>query len=104
MQSMQWPARCLRGFLPAVLLTLAGVVQADGLPRDQIRKIVRDSRGFLWFCTPEGLSRFDGYKFTNYGQADGLTNSSINDFIETRDGKYFAATNNGLYLFDPRPS
>jgi len=114
MQSMQWPARCLRGFLPAVLLTLAGVVQAerlplktystaDGLPRDQIRKIVRDSRGFLWFCTPEGLSRFDGYKFTNYGQADGLTNSSINDFIETRDGKYFAATNNGLYLFDPRP-
>src|SRR5215471_703959 len=114
MQSMQWPARCLRGFLPAALLALAGVVHAerlplktyttaDGLPRDQIRKIVRDSRGFLWFCTPEGLSRFDGYKFINYGSADGLTNPSINDFIETRDGKYWAATNNGLYLFNPRP-
>jgi ligand-binding sensor domain-containing protein len=39
---------------------------ADGLARDQVNCIRRDSRGFLWFCTEEGLSRFDGYKFTNY--------------------------------------
>ena len=116
MQFFRGPMRwlCLPGLLLAFLFVLPGVVQAerlplktyttaDGLPRDQIRKIVRDSRGFLWFCTPEGLSRFDGYKFINYGSADGLTNPSINDFIETRDGKYWAATNNGLYLFNPRP-
>src|SRR5437867_2190118 len=39
---------------------------ADGLPRDSISRIVRDSRGFLWFCTPEGLARFDGYQFVSY--------------------------------------
>ena len=32
---------------------------ADGLARDQINRIVQDSHGFLWFCTAEGLSRFD---------------------------------------------
>ncbi|MGE5814183.1 MAG: two-component regulator propeller domain-containing protein, partial [Acidobacteriota bacterium] len=32
----------------------------DGLPHDRINKIVRDSRGLLWFCTPGGLARFDG--------------------------------------------
>jgi hypothetical protein len=31
-----------------------------------------DSRGFLWFCTNEGLSRFDGYGFTNYSTDQGL--------------------------------
>ena|SRR5215475_9314925 len=39
---------------------------ADGLVRDEINRIVQDSHGYLWFCTAEGLSRFDGYKFTNY--------------------------------------
>ena len=32
----------------------------EGLAHDNINRIVRDSRGFLWFCTAEGLSRFDG--------------------------------------------
>ena len=35
---------------------------ADGLPRDRVYKIVPDPRGFLWFCTYDGLSRFDGYE------------------------------------------
>lgn len=36
---------------------------ADGLVSNQICRIVRDSRGYLWFCTEDGLSRFDGYTF-----------------------------------------
>jgi ligand-binding sensor domain-containing protein len=32
---------------------------ADGLSHNSINRIVKDSRGFLWFCTGEGLSRFD---------------------------------------------
>jgi ligand-binding sensor domain-containing protein len=30
---------------------------ADGLPRDRVYKIVPDRRGFLWFCTYDGLFR-----------------------------------------------
>jgi hypothetical protein len=33
---------------------------ADGLAHDHVRRIVLDSRGFLWFCTMQGLNRFDG--------------------------------------------
>ena len=40
---------------------------ADGLAHNIVNRIVRDSRGFLWFCTAEGLSRFDGYRFTTFG-------------------------------------
>jgi ligand-binding sensor domain-containing protein/signal transduction histidine kinase len=76
---------------------------ADGLPRDYIRRIVQDSRGFLWFCTAEGLSRFDGYRFTNYGCEQGLAGRMVNDFLEARDGTYWAATDKGLcrFLADP---
>jgi PAS domain S-box-containing protein len=76
---------------------------ADGLPRDHINRIVQDSKGFLWFCTSEGLSRFDGYKFTNYGIEDGLAGRDVNDFLETRAGVYWVATSGGLCRLIPDP-
>src|SRR5689334_1726995 len=68
-------------------LPLKPYTVADGLPNNVINKIVRDSRGFLWFCTGEGLSRFDGYSFTNYGVDQGLPHTMVNDFLETRSGE-----------------
>src|SRR5688572_22848682 len=59
---------------------------ADGLLRDYITRIRQDSRGFLWFCTAEGISRFDGVGMTNFTTSDGLPNRTTNDFLETRSG------------------
>src|ERR1041384_558215 len=64
---------------------------ADGLVSNKISRITRDSRGFMWFCTEEGLSRFDGYTFTNYGTAQGLPHPNVNDILETRAGEYWVA-------------
>ena len=83
-------------------LPLKPYTVADGLPNNVINKIVRDSRGFLWFCTNEGLSRFDGYTFTNYGIDQGLPHATVNDFLETRSGEIWIATNGGLVLFNPK--
>jgi ligand-binding sensor domain-containing protein/signal transduction histidine kinase len=74
----------------------------DGLPNNYINRIVKDSRGFLWFCTQDGLSRFDSYTFTNFGVEQGLPNPTINDLLETRAGEYWVATDGGLVRFDPR--
>src|SRR5215813_3988371 len=62
---------------------------ADGLLRDTIYKIKQDSRGFLWFCTAEGVSRFDGYSFTNFTVTDGLIGGNVNDFLETDSGDIY---------------
>jgi signal transduction histidine kinase/ligand-binding sensor domain-containing protein len=56
----------------------------------------------MWFCTWEGLSRFDGYKFTNYGTDEGLPHAIVNDTLETREGDYWVATARGLCKFDFR--
>ena len=74
---------------------------ADGLPNDHINRIVRDPRGFLWFCTSDGLSRFDGYTFVNYGMAEGLPHAMVMDLLITRDGQYWLATWGGLVRFNP---
>jgi ligand-binding sensor domain-containing protein len=68
---------------------------ADGLARDHVSRIVRDSRGFLWFCTPDGLSRFDGYNFTSYRVEDGLPFPVVNDMLEAGNSTYWLATNGG---------
>jgi len=75
---------------------------ADGLAHNEVNKIVRDSRGFLWFCTANGLSRFDGYTFTNYSTEQGLPHPYVNDLLETRSGEFWVATNGGLVLFNPK--
>ncbi len=75
---------------------------ADGLLRDYVFKIRQDSRGFLWFCTPGGLSRFDGYAFTNFTESDGLPDRHVNDLLETKSGRILVATDAGLAVLNPR--
>ena len=94
--------------LPACLdlraqgLPIKTYATVDGLAHNHINRIVKDSRGFLWFCTAGGLSRFDGYAFANFGTEQGLPHSSVNDLLETRAGEYWVATDGGLVRFDPK--
>jgi len=92
------------GGVRAEQLPLKVYTTADGLPRDYISRIIRDSHGFLWFCTPEGLSRFNGYDFVNYGIEHGLPSASVRDLLELADGTYLIATGKGVSLFNPAAS
>ncbi len=83
---------CFPTVARAERLPLKVYTTADGLPRDQINRIVRDSHGFLWLCTVEGLARFDGYSFTNYTTDQGLPGRNVTDLVETRSGAYWVAT------------
>ena len=77
---------------------------AEGLAHNSLNRIVRDSRGYLWFCTSEGLSRFDGYEFHNFGRRDGLPHRIVNDVLETRRGELWIATAGGLCQYAPKGS
>jgi len=61
-----------------------------------------DSRGFLWFCTVEGVSRFDGTTFVNFRVEDGLPDRHVNDVLETFAGEYLIATDKGLARLNPK--
>ena len=87
--------------LQAERLPIKTYTVADGLLRDNIFKVKQDSRGFLWFCTAEGVSRFDGYAFTNFTVNEGLPDRHVNDFLETINGSVYLATDGGLARLNP---
>ena len=100
----------MTALLAGLMLTTAPAVQAqqlpvriyataDGLAHDHVRRIVLDSRGFLWFCTMQGLNRFDGQRFIEYSMRDGLGSASVFDLLETREGDYWVATEAGVSRF-----
>ena len=66
---------------------------ADGLGSPAVLGMLSDSRGFLWFATRNGLSRFDGSEFRTYTTDDGLPHPAVNSVLETTDGEYWIATN-----------
>jgi ligand-binding sensor domain-containing protein/two-component sensor histidine kinase len=74
-------------------LTIRRYSVTDGLPHVVVQAIHQDARGYIWVATHEGLSRFDGYQFTNYGRREGILNTLINDVTEDRLGHLWIATN-----------
>src|SRR5215469_11520488 len=74
----------------------------DGLWSGFINTMMRDSRGFLWFCTRDGLSRFDGYRFTNYKIAGVPSSQNFTYIFESRDGIFWIVLSDSyLYRYDP---
>ena len=112
-----FPGRALGRALVVVLLAtcggLIGPAEAQRLPvrrytsdsglaHDRIDSLSTDSRGFLWFSTFDGLSRFDGRRFTSYGFPEGLLCPRLTDLVEAADGSYWIATAGGsVSRFEP---
>jgi ligand-binding sensor domain-containing protein/signal transduction histidine kinase len=92
------------GALYAEHLPVKSFTTADGLAGNRVHAILRDSRGFLWFGTNEGLSRFDGYQFTNYRVEEGMPRQSVIDMLESKDGEIWVATRAGLSQFQSTAS
>lgn len=79
---------------------------AEGLPNSNVRSIVQDSRGFVWFGTQDGLARYDGTKIKVYraieGDATSLSSSYIESLALDADGKLWIATaEHGVDRYDP---
>lgn len=74
---------------------------ADGLGSSFVSSLMRDSHGFMWFCTRDGLSRFDGSRFVTYRVGERNSPPGIEQILETRKGIYWIVTTGGLYRFDP---
>src|SRR5687767_84389 len=65
----------------------------DGLVNSRIRKSYQDSKGRMFFMTANGLSIYDGARFTNYTTEDGLPNPLVNDVLELGPDSFLVATN-----------
>ena len=96
----------------ALPLTAAGVYlfktldARSGLISSQINCVLKDQRGYVWFGTPAGLYRFDGYTFKNFqsNSQDGssLPDSYIISIQEMLDGNLWIETSAGFCVYHPQ--
>ena len=108
--------KIIKKLLIVIVLALPMVVIADylfktldareGLTSSQVNCILKDSRGYMWFGTPAGLYRFDGYTFRNF-QSDSQDGSSLNDSYivsiqEMLDGNLLVETSSGYCIYHPQ--
>ncbi len=73
----------------------------DGLPSSEVYSAFQDSKGYMWFATDAGVSRFNGYEFENFDVSDGLTDNTV--FLITEDHKgriWFGTFNCQLSYYD----
>lgn len=110
---------CLRSLLLAVCACWAGfacaseqteayfeaVGDADSIPDNNVSALAEDAQGFLWIGTPDGLIRYDGYRFRNHdegsGEGDSLGGDFVRALLQARDGRLWVGTNaDGVSVVD----
>ncbi len=73
----------------------------EGLPSSEIYQAFQDSKGYIWFATDMGVSRFSGYEFTNFDIESGLPNNTIFEIFEDLHGKiWFLSLLNKLSYYN----
>jgi ligand-binding sensor domain-containing protein len=76
----------------------------DGLASNTVNGVIKDSRGFIWISTANGLSRYDGYTFENFrsNESDSLSISSNITYTIYEDHKkrIWMGSEKGLDLFN----
>ncbi|MFN3342617.1 MAG: two-component regulator propeller domain-containing protein [Flavobacteriales bacterium] len=72
----------------------------QGLAQSQVSAMVQDKKGYLWFATFGGLSRFDGINFKNYTRKDGLIDNQLYSVFQSADGRMWIGAIGGYSLFD----
>ncbi len=76
-----------------------------GLSSNYVTQAIQDKDGFMWFCTNDGLNRYDGYTIKNYKiHSDGSKYFNSNNFTcitEDRSGNLWLGTyQNGINIFN----
>ena len=56
---------------------------------------MQDSKGYMWFCTDAGVSRYVGYNFHNYSTENGLSDNTVFGCFEDKKGKIWFRTLSG---------
>lgn len=82
----------------------------EGLLHRRVSMAVQDRQGYIWLATPAGVQRFDGFGFTNWTTAQGLTSNAISMIWPDPDGLLWLVSKNhysegkveSIDILDPR--
>ncbi|NDV80989.1 hybrid sensor histidine kinase/response regulator transcription factor [Bacteroides sp. 51] len=76
----------------------------NGLSASNVKAVLQDSYGFMWFGTKNGLNRYDGTSILQLNCKDlktGTGNNNIAALFEDKEHKLWVGTDRGIYIYDP---
>lgn len=75
---------------------------SSGLPHNTVRAIAQTPNGYLWLGTENGLARFDGVRFENFGRENTpvLQDPNVTFLQAGANGTLWVATGSRLYAWD----
>ena len=86
---------------PTELLVVSRDSMAAHAPNDITRNVLQDRSGRFWFATWEGIIKYDGKRFTNVTETEGLEKFHVFSLLEDRTGVlWFGTIGGGLYRYD----
>ena len=80
------------------------ISKPDGLSQTDIKAILQDSRGFMWFGTRNRLNRYDGHTIRVFDCVDtqaGKRNNNVSSLYEDSNSHLWVGTDKGVFVFDP---
>lgn len=106
---MKYTRKCLAALI-ALLASLmlwadSGELFTSGkLSSSLINCVVQDKYGYIWVGTEYGLSKFDGYRFTNYlhdeKDTTSITDNIISDLLVDKKGDLWIGSAKGLMRYN----
>ncbi len=102
-------ALCLSCMTPALPQDSQGysfmhINSETGLSQSNVKAIIQDSYGFMWFGTKNGLNRYDGQRvvrFDCYDHARRRGNQNISALFEDDRRILWIGTDEGVFRYDP---
>jgi ligand-binding sensor domain-containing protein len=78
------------------------ITEHEGLSNNIVNCFLKDSRGFLWIGTYNGLNRYDGSSFTIFKQGKDsctMADNTVHSLCEDTNGNIWGANERGIFCY-----
>lgn len=73
---------------------------ATGLSNNSVFSLLQDHKGYIWFATNNGVSRYDGQNYQVFTTEQGLPDNPVRGIVEDQQHQIWVLTRGGISRYD----